>query len=118
MRYTIHTMYCIHVHFVCIYHIVYHKVLVIFFRNFIQCLVPLVSYHFLIPNAHLLTFFYPFIYTPFLQMKLITTSALQERLKINGSLARSAIKLLLKKKLIKKVHVHHAQRIYTRATHE
>jgi small subunit ribosomal protein S25e len=49
-------------------------------------------------------------------MKLITPSALQERLKINCSLARSAIKMLLKQKQIKVVHKHHAQRIYTRAT--
>ena len=49
------------------------------------------------------------------QSKLITPSALVERLKINGSLAREALKELKEKGLIKPVSVHHAQIIYTRA---
>ncbi|EWM24294.1 hypothetical protein NSK_007629 [Nannochloropsis salina CCMP1776] len=48
--------------------------------------------------------------------KLITPSALVERLKINGSLARAALRELKEKGLIKPVSVHHSQIIYTRAT--
>ena len=51
-----------------------------------------------------------------LQMKLITPSALVERLKITGSLARAAIKELEEDDKIKKVAYHHSQWIYTRAT--
>ena len=51
------------------------------------------------------------------KMKLITPSTIVERLKITGSLARSAISELLTKKLIKPVCVHNKQGIYTRATH-
>lgn len=51
-----------------------------------------------------------------LQMKLITASGLVERLKVNGSLARAAIRELEEKGLIRKVDAHHAQVIYTRAT--
>ncbi len=50
------------------------------------------------------------------QMKLITPSAVAERLKINGSLARRALKHLLKENLIRTVSYHSAQGIYTRAT--
>jgi small subunit ribosomal protein S25e len=50
--------------------------------------------------------------------KLITTSMLSDRLKINGSLARRAIVLLLGKGLIKAVDTHASQGIYTRATAE
>lgn len=50
------------------------------------------------------------------QMKLITASGLVERLKVNGSLARAAIRELEEKGLIRKVDAHHAQVIYTRAT--
>lgn len=50
------------------------------------------------------------------QMKLITASGLVERLKVNGSLARAAIRELEGKGLIRKVDAHHAQVIYTRAT--
>jgi small subunit ribosomal protein S25e len=39
-----------------------------------------------------------------------------ERLKINGSLARAALRELHSKGLIKPVSIHHAQIIYTRAT--
>jgi hypothetical protein len=50
------------------------------------------------------------------QMKLITPSALVERLKINASLARAAIKELENDDKVKKVAVHHQQWIYTRVT--
>ncbi|CAN0211099.1 unnamed protein product, partial [Ascophyllum nodosum] len=50
------------------------------------------------------------------KMKLITASGLVERLKVNGSLARAAIRELEEKGLIRKVDAHHAQVIYTRAT--
>ena len=48
------------------------------------------------------------------KMKLITPSTIIERLKINGSLARAAIRHLEGKGLIKAVSVHHTQWIYTR----
>ncbi len=47
-------------------------------------------------------------------MKLITPSALVERLKINSSLARAACKLLEEEGKIARVEVHHNQKIYTR----
>ena len=50
------------------------------------------------------------------KMKLVTASALVERLKINMALARNAIKELEEKELIRKVSCHHTQMIYTRAT--
>mmetsp|Transcript_19714 Transcript_19714/g.23458 ORF Transcript_19714/g.23458 Transcript_19714/m.23458 type:complete len:111 (+) Transcript_19714:43-375(+) len=50
------------------------------------------------------------------KMKLITPSALVERLKINASLARLAIKELESKDIIKRVSYHHSQWIFTRAT--
>ena len=46
--------------------------------------------------------------------KLITISIISEKLKINGSLARRAIKELLAKGSIRVVSAHHAQTIYTR----
>merc|ERR1711915_437745 len=46
--------------------------------------------------------------------KLITPSVVSERLKIRGSLARSALVELQGKGLIRKVAAHHAQFIYTR----
>jgi len=59
------------------------------------------------------------LYTRFLaevpKMKLITPSALVERLKVNGSLARAAIKELEEAKTITRVSYHHAQWVYTRA---
>mmetsp|Transcript_2539 Transcript_2539/g.3986 ORF Transcript_2539/g.3986 Transcript_2539/m.3986 type:complete len:110 (+) Transcript_2539:32-361(+) len=62
------------------------------------------------------------LYTRFLaevpKMKLITPSALVERLKINGSLARAAIKELESEEKIRRVSYHHAQWVYTRATKE
>lgn len=49
-------------------------------------------------------------------MKLITPSAVAERLKINGSLARRALKHLLGENLIREISYHSAQSIYTRVT--
>eukprot|EP00004_Rigifila_ramosa_P019160 TRINITY_DN483_c0_g1_i1.p3 TRINITY_DN483_c0_g1~~TRINITY_DN483_c0_g1_i1.p3 ORF type:complete len:127 (+),score=37.01 TRINITY_DN483_c0_g1_i1:36-383(+) len=48
--------------------------------------------------------------------KLITPSVVSERLKINGSLARRAIRDLEAKGLIRRVTSHGAQKIFTRAT--
>merc|ERR1719488_204072 len=48
--------------------------------------------------------------------KLVTPSAISERLKINGSLARRAITKLLEAGLIKPIEVHSRQQIYTRNT--
>ncbi|KAJ3011013.1 UNVERIFIED_CONTAM: 40S ribosomal protein S25 [Siphonaria sp. JEL0065] len=50
--------------------------------------------------------------------KLITPSVLVDRLKINGSLARVALRDLAGKGLIKPIAVHKKQLIYTRATKE
>merc|ERR1712134_81832 len=50
--------------------------------------------------------------------KLVTPSAISERLKINGSLARRSIQELLKAGTIKLVDKHSAQYIYTRNTTE
>merc|ERR1712230_337633 len=50
--------------------------------------------------------------------KLVSTSAISERLKINGSLARRSIQELLKAGTIKLVDKHSAQLIYTRNTSE
>ena len=47
-------------------------------------------------------------------MKLVTPSALIERLKINGSLARAGIRYLEKEGKITKVEGHHKQLIYTK----
>lgn len=48
--------------------------------------------------------------------RLITPSTISEKLKVNGSLARRAIKDLASKGLIKEVSSHSSQLIYTRAT--
>ena len=48
------------------------------------------------------------------KMKLITPSALVERVKINGSLARAACKLLAEEGKITALELHHRQKIYTR----
>jgi small subunit ribosomal protein S25e len=48
--------------------------------------------------------------------KLITPSVLVDRLRINGSVARKAIRMLEEKNLIKAVSKHGSQLIYTRAT--
>lgn len=52
------------------------------------------------------------------KMKLITPSAISERLKINGALARKSIKYLEKEDLIRCVSYHSKQSVYTRATKE
>lgn len=49
--------------------------------------------------------------------KLITPSIISEKLKVNGSLARRAVKELLSKGLIRCIDAHHAQSIYTRSSH-
>lgn len=51
------------------------------------------------------------------KMKLITISGVSERLKCNGALARTGIKELVSRGLIRAVSIHAAQKIYTRATH-
>ncbi|KAA8544249.1 hypothetical protein F0562_022261 [Nyssa sinensis] len=48
--------------------------------------------------------------------KLITPSILSDRLRINGSLARRAIKDLMARGSIRMVCAHASQQIYTRAT--
>lgn len=50
------------------------------------------------------------------KMKLVTPSALVERLKINASLARAACKFLESEGKISAVETHNKQRIYTRIT--
>ena len=50
------------------------------------------------------------------KVKLITPSVLVERLKVNGSLARKALKELHSQGLIKPVSLHRTQPIYTRTT--
>jgi small subunit ribosomal protein S25e len=49
-------------------------------------------------------------------MKLITLSAVSDRLKVSGSLARAGLKELVSKGLIRVVSYHSKQGIYTRAT--
>ncbi|KAM0916541.1 hypothetical protein ACQ4PT_010098 [Festuca glaucescens] len=48
--------------------------------------------------------------------KQITPSVLSERLRINGSLARRAIKDLVERGLVRVVSIHSSQQIFTRAT--
>ncbi|KAI8336945.1 ribosomal protein S25 [Chlamydoabsidia padenii] len=48
--------------------------------------------------------------------KLISQSVLVDRLKLNGSLARVALKELTAQGLIKPLTIHHAQVIYTRVS--
>ncbi|KAL7165856.1 hypothetical protein ACSBR2_036677 [Camellia fascicularis] len=48
--------------------------------------------------------------------KLVTLSILSDRLRINGSLARKAIKDLMARGSIRMVSAHASQQIYTRAT--
>ncbi|DAZ95332.1 TPA: hypothetical protein N0F65_002439 [Lagenidium giganteum] len=50
------------------------------------------------------------------KMKLITASAVVERLKVNAALARASIRELEEAGTIQRVLAHHAQLIYTRAT--
>ncbi|KAF7142570.1 hypothetical protein RHSIM_Rhsim05G0072800 [Rhododendron simsii] len=48
--------------------------------------------------------------------KLITPSILSDRLRVNGSLARKAIRDLMARGVIRMVSAHSSQQIYTRAT--
>ncbi|KAH9659863.1 40S ribosomal protein S25-3 [Citrus sinensis] len=50
------------------------------------------------------------------KFKLITPSILSDRLRINGSLARRAIKDLMARGSIRMISAHASQQIYTRAT--
>ena len=50
------------------------------------------------------------------KQKLITPSIISEKLKVNGSLARKAVKELMSKNLIRPILTHSSQAIYTRAT--
>jgi small subunit ribosomal protein S25e len=59
---------------------------------------------------------YDKLYKEVPKFKLITPSILAERLHINGSLARQAIKELMAKDEIRMVSQHSSQLIYTRAT--
>lgn len=52
------------------------------------------------------------------KMKLITTSTIVERFKVNGSLARKALQELVNNKVIKVVSYSSKQGIYTRATRD
>ncbi|KTW28938.1 hypothetical protein T552_01566 [Pneumocystis carinii B80] len=58
------------------------------------------------------------IYKDVLSYRFISISVFVDRFKINGSLARKALKTLFDEGIIKKVGLHHAQTIYTRATPE
>merc|ERR1712118_655727 len=50
--------------------------------------------------------------------KVITPSIISEMLKVNGSLARKAVKELASKNLIRPILTHKHQSIYTRATNQ
>lgn len=50
--------------------------------------------------------------------KVITPSIVADRLKVNGSLARQAIKELANKGLIRAIAVHSCQSVYTRSKEE
>merc|ERR1711998_185835 len=52
------------------------------------------------------------------KQELITPSIISEKLKVNGSLARKAVKELLSKNLIRPILTHKHQSIYTRATNK
>ena len=52
------------------------------------------------------------------KQKLITPSIISEKLKVNGSLARKAVKELVSKNLIRPILTHKQQAIYTRATNK
>ena len=52
------------------------------------------------------------------KQKLITPSIISEKLKVNGSLARKAVKELVSKNLIRPILTHKHQQIYTRATNQ
>ncbi|PRP79377.1 hypothetical protein PROFUN_12927 [Planoprotostelium fungivorum] len=59
---------------------------------------------------------YEALYKRIPSSKLITVSSTSEALKISGSLALKALRELASKGLIKPVHLHSNQVIYTRAT--
>ncbi|EMR11050.1 hypothetical protein PNEG_00649 [Pneumocystis murina B123] len=61
---------------------------------------------------------YDRLYKDVLSYRFISISVFVDRFKINGSLARKALKALFEEGIIKKVDIHHAQTIYTRATPE
>ncbi|XP_002163815.1 small ribosomal subunit protein eS25 isoform X1 [Hydra vulgaris] len=61
---------------------------------------------------------YEKLYKEVPQYKLITPSVVSERLKIRLSLARAALVEMKNNGKIREVSVHHAQKIYTRATNE
>jgi len=50
------------------------------------------------------------------KQRLITPSIISEKLKVNGSLARKAVKELMSKNLIREILTHKHQAIYTRAS--
>lgn len=52
------------------------------------------------------------------KQKLITPSIISEKLKVNGSLARKAVKELVSKGLIRPILTHGSQQIYTRSTNQ
>ena len=52
------------------------------------------------------------------KQKLITPSIISEKLKVNGSLARKAVRELVSKGLIRPVLTHKQQQIFTRATNQ
>merc|ERR1712196_332931 len=52
------------------------------------------------------------------KQKLITPSIISEKLKVNGSLARKAVKELIAKNLIRPILTHKHQSIYTRETNK
>ena len=52
------------------------------------------------------------------KQKLITPSIISEKLKVNGSLARKAVRELLSKGVIRPILTHKQQSIYTRATNK
>merc|ERR1719230_1173991 len=52
------------------------------------------------------------------KLKLITPSIISEKLKVNGSLARKALRELVSKQLIRPILTHKHQAVYTRATNQ
>merc|ERR1719164_155004 len=52
------------------------------------------------------------------KQKLITPTLISEKQKVNGSLARKAVKELVSKNLIRPILTHKQQSIYTRATNK
>jgi len=52
------------------------------------------------------------------KLKLITPSIISEKLKVNGSLARKAVRELMSQNLIRPILTHKHQHVYTRATNQ